>query len=114
MREYEKVRLEDEISKIAKKVKLKTFKQKAIRKNGDNYSMCDLLNQEIDNLINNNARLCNVEDIINKSNYHKYEYSTKYVVNCKCGKMLVLKDRKPYEKVKIICPKCGEEIIYGG
>lgn len=89
MREYEKVRLEYEISKISKKVKLKTFKQKAIR-------------------------LCNVEDIINKSNYHKYEDSTKYVVNCKCGKMLVLKDRKPYEKVRIICPKCGEEIIYGG
>ena len=60
-------------------------------------------------------RNCNVEEIINKSNYHKYAYDNiKYIVNCKCGEILILEDRKPYEVVKVICPNCGAEIIYGG
>lgn len=60
-------------------------------------------------------RECKVKDIFNFNNYHKYDYDyTKYIVFCKCQNILVLKDRKPYEAVKVICPKCGEEIIYGG
>lgn len=36
-----------------------------------------------------------------------------YMAICKCGRYLVFSGRKPYETVKLTCPKCGFEIIYG-
>ena len=34
-------------------------------------------------------------------------------VYCECGEIIRFKNRKPYETVKIICPKCGSTILYG-
>jgi hypothetical protein len=35
-------------------------------------------------------------------------------VFCSCNKGVILfKNRQPYEPVKIICPTCGKEILYG-
>lgn len=35
-------------------------------------------------------------------------------VYCTCKNRIILfKNRNPYETVKIICPTCGREIIYG-
>ena len=34
-------------------------------------------------------------------------------VYCECSEIIRFKNRKPYETVRIICPKCGSEILYG-
>ena len=34
-------------------------------------------------------------------------------VYCECGEIIRFKNRKPYETVKIICPKCKRGILYG-
>lgn len=34
-------------------------------------------------------------------------------VYCECGEVIRFKNRKPYETVRVICPKCGSEILYG-
>ena len=35
-------------------------------------------------------------------------------VFCSCKKGIILfKNRKPFESVKLICPTCGKEILYG-
>ncbi len=34
-------------------------------------------------------------------------------VFCDCNRIILFKNRQPYETVKIICPTCGREIIYG-
>ena len=34
-------------------------------------------------------------------------------VYCECGEVIRFKNRKPYETVRVICPKCGSGILYG-
>ena len=34
-------------------------------------------------------------------------------VICKCGAILMFKNREPYEQVTVVCPKCGFTIAYG-
>lgn len=34
-------------------------------------------------------------------------------VYCECGVVIYFKNRKPYEPVSIICPRCGKSILYG-
>jgi len=34
-------------------------------------------------------------------------------VHCNCGNTIYLKNREPYETIKIVCPDCNSEIIYG-
>lgn len=34
-------------------------------------------------------------------------------VFCICGNVIKFKNRKPHETVKIICPDCNFEIVYG-
>ena len=42
-----------------------------------------------------------------------YNDDYKDVVFCKCGLILYFKNRESYEPVKIVCPECGFEILYG-
>lgn len=30
-----------------------------------------------------------------------------------CGVVIYFKNRKPYEPVTVICPRCGKSILYG-
>jgi DNA-directed RNA polymerase subunit RPC12/RpoP len=34
-------------------------------------------------------------------------------VFCKCGVSILIKNRKPYEEVEIVCPVCGCKMLYG-
>jgi hypothetical protein len=44
--------------------------------------------------------------------YPNYDFEG---VVCSCHKLLIFKkeERQPYETIKIICPNCGCQIIYG-
>lgn len=53
------------------------------------------------------------EDIILSSWDNRLFEEFKDGVYCQCGEVIRFKNRKPYETVKIICPKCGSEILYG-
>lgn len=48
-------------------------------------------------------------------NFQNIKISKEYPdgVFCKCGNIIKFKNRKLYETVKIICPICNFEIIYG-
>ena len=49
--------------------------------------------------------------IINRDLFLDKEYRDG--VFCNCGICIKFKNRKPYETVKVICPICEKEIIYG-
>ena len=49
--------------------------------------------------------------IINRGLFLDKEYRDG--VFCNCGICIKFKNRKPYETVKVICPICEKEIIYG-
>lgn len=34
-------------------------------------------------------------------------------VACKCGSLIYFKNRKPYEPVTVVCPKCKFVTLYG-
>ena len=57
-------------------------------------------------------RVISPEDcIVARGLMPNFEYSDG--VFCECGVIIYFKNRKPYEPVTVICPRCGKSILYG-
>ena len=58
-------------------------------------------------------RTISQEDMLLSSYDNKFFEEFQDGVYCECGEIIRFKNRKPYETVKIICPKCNRGILYG-